>query len=121
MSDLASQYTKDIETFSQILNLPDPRDSMPRSSTTVGALNDVTGQQELRPRDPSAMLPLSPQLKDAFDKFEQDFQSSNLPEDKYINPPASTSKRVKLGKPCSEDKLQELNTDFAKICFYCVK
>ena len=60
MSDLPSQYTGDIETFRQILNLPDPRDSMPSSSTTVWALNDVAGQQEFRPRAPSAMLPLSP-------------------------------------------------------------
>ena len=49
MSDLPSQYTKDIETFRQILNLPDPRASMPRSFTTVLALNDVAGQQELSP------------------------------------------------------------------------
>ena len=35
MSDLPSQYTKDIETFRQILKLPDPRDNMPMSSTTV--------------------------------------------------------------------------------------
>ena len=34
----------------------------------------------------SAMLPLSPHLKDAFEKFEQDFQAANLPEGKYINP-----------------------------------
>ena len=66
MSDLPSQYTWDIETLRQILNLPEPRDSMSRSSTTVWALNDVAGQQELRPRGPSAMLPLSPLLKDAF-------------------------------------------------------
>ena len=86
MSDLPSQYTKDIETFRQILKLPDPRDNMPRSFTTVWALNDVAGQQELRPRGPSAMLPLSPQLKDAFNKFEQDFQAANLPECKFIKP-----------------------------------
>ena len=73
MSDLPSQYTEDIETFRQILNIPDPRDSMSRSSTTVWALNDVACQQELRQRGPSVMLPLSPQLKDAFVKFEQDF------------------------------------------------
>ena len=36
---------------------------MPKSTTTVWALNDVTGQQELRPISPSAMLPPSPQLK----------------------------------------------------------
>ena len=116
MSDLLSQYTEDIETFRQILNLPDRRDSMPRSSTTVSALNDVTGYQELKPRGPSAMLLFSPQLKDAFVQFEHNFQATNLPEGKYIKNPASTSKWYKLGQHCFEDKLQELNTDFAKIC-----
>ena len=62
------------------------------------------------------MLPLNPILKDAFEKFEQDFVASNLPEGKYIKPPASTAKYHKMGQPCFEDKLQELNTDFAKIC-----
>ena len=62
------------------------------------------------------MLPLSPQVKNAFVKFKEDFQAANLPEGKYIKPPASTSKWLKLGQPCFEDKLQELNTDFAKIC-----
>ena len=42
--------------------------------------------------------------------------ASNLPEGKYIKPPASTVKYYKVGEPCFEDKLQELNTDFAKIC-----
>ena len=59
---------------------------MPRSSNTVWALNDVAGQQELRQRGPSAMLTLSPQLKDGFVTFEQDFQAANLPEGKYIKP-----------------------------------
>ena len=44
----------------QILNLPVPIDDMPCSSTTVWALNDVAGQQELGPKGPSAILPLSP-------------------------------------------------------------
>ena len=56
------------------------------------------------------MLPLSPPLKDAFDKFEQDFQAANLPEGKYIKPPASTCKWYKLGQPCFEEKLQELKS-----------
>ena len=60
MSDLPSQYA---ETFWQILNLPDPKDTMPRSSTIILALDDEKGQQELRPRGPSAMLPLSPYLR----------------------------------------------------------
>ena len=112
MSDLPSQYTEEVATFRQILDLPDPRETLPRSSTTVLGLDDEKGQQELRPRGPSAMLPLNPILK----KFEQDFLASNLPEGKYIKPPASTAKHYKVGQPCFEDKLQELNTDFAKIC-----
>ena len=90
---------------------------MPRSSTTVLGLDNEKGHQELRPRGPSAMLPLSPYLKDAFEKFQQDFLSSNLPEGKYIKPPASTAKWYKVEEPCFEDKLQELNSDFANICF----
>ena len=89
---------------------------MPRSSTTVLGLDDEKGQQELRPRDPSAMLLLSPYLKDAFEKFQQDFLAYNLPEVKYMKPLASTAKYYKVGQRCFEDKLQELNSDFAKIC-----
>ena len=44
MSDLPSQYIEDIKTFRQILNLPDPRDSMPRSCTTIWGVNDAKGQ-----------------------------------------------------------------------------
>ena len=40
MSDLPSQYAEDIETFRHILNLSDPRDTMPRSSTTILGLDD---------------------------------------------------------------------------------
>ena len=62
MNDLPSQYTEEVETFSQI---PDPRETLPRSSTTVLGQDNEKGQQELRPRGPSAILPLSPFLKDA--------------------------------------------------------
>ena len=79
-------------------------------------LDDEKGRQELGPRGPSSMLPLSSVIKDAFDKFEHDFQATNLPEGKYIKPPPSTDKWYKVGQPCYEDKIQELNTDFAKIC-----
>ena len=82
MSDLPSQYTEEVETFRQILDLPDPRETLPRSSTTVLGLDDEKGQPELRPRCPSAMLPLNSILKDAFEKFKQDFLASNLPEGK---------------------------------------
>ena len=66
--DLPSQYTEDIETFRQVLNIPDPRDSMPVSSASVWGLNEVAQQRELRPKGPSAMLPLSPTLKEALDR-----------------------------------------------------
>ena len=80
MADLPSQSVKEVETFRHMLDLPDPRETMPRSSTSVLGLHDQKGQQELRPKTPSAMLPLSSHIKDAFDKFEQDFLASNLPE-----------------------------------------
>ena len=90
--------------------------SMPRSSTSVMGLDDEKGRQELRPRDPSSILPLSSVIKDALDKFQHDFKAANLPEGKYIKPPPSTSKWYRVGQPCYQDKYQELNTDFAKIC-----
>ena len=116
LSDVPSQYAEEEDTFRRILALCDPRESMPRSSTSVMGLHDEKGHQELRPRGPSSMLPLSSVIKDAFDKFEHDFQAANLPEGKYIKPPPSTAKWYKVGQPCYEDKIQELNTDFAKIC-----
>ena len=105
-----------MDTFRCILKLPDPRESLPRSSTAVMGLDDEKGRQELRPRGPSSMLALNSVIKDAFDKFHQDFQAANLPEGKYIKPLPSTAKWYKVGQPCYEDKIQELNTDFAKIC-----
>ena len=116
LSDIPSQYGEEVDTFRHILSLPDPRESMPRSSTSVMGLDDEKGRQELRPRGPSSMLPLSSVIKDAFDKFEHDFQAANLPEGKYIKPPPSTAKCYKVGQPCYDEKIQELNTDFAKIC-----
>ena len=79
------------------------------------ALDDEKSRQELMPRGPSSMLPLNSIIKDAFDKFDHDFQAANLPEGKYIKA-LSTDKWCKVGQPCYEDKIQELNTDFAKIC-----
>ena len=115
MADLPSQHAEEVETLGCILDLPDPRETMPRSSTSVLGLDNKKGQQELRPRVPSSMLPLSSHIKDAFDKFEHDFLASNLPEGKCIKPPFSTAKWYKVGQPCYEDKIQELNTDFSKI------
>ena len=94
MADLASQCAEEVETFRHILYLPDPMETMPMSSTSVLGLDDQKGQQELRPRGPSSMLPLSSHIKDAFDKFEQDFLVSNLPESKYIKLPSLHCKVV---------------------------
>ena len=44
MSDLPSQYAEEVETFSQILDLPDPRETFSRSSTSVLGLDDEKGQ-----------------------------------------------------------------------------
>ena len=107
MADLPSQYAEEVETFRHILDLPDPRETMPRSSTSVLGLDDQKGQQESsRPRGPSSILPLSSRIKDTFNKFEQDFLASNLPEGKYIKPPPSTAKWYKVGQPCSEFQFQ---------------
>ena len=106
LSDIPSQYSEEVDPFRHILSLPDPRDSMPRSSTSVLGLDDEKRRQELRPRGPSSILPLSSVIKDAFDKFQHDFKAANLAEGKYVHPP----------QPTFQDKIQELNTDFAKIC-----
>ena len=116
LSDMPSQYSEEVDTFRRILSLPDPRESMPRSSTSVLGLDDEKGHQELRPRGPSSILPLSSVIKDAFDKFQHDFKAANLSEGKYVKPPPFTSKWYKVGQPTFQDKIQELNTDFAKIC-----
>ena len=47
LSDVPSQYAEEVETFRRILSLPDPRESMPRSSTSVMGLDDEKGRQEL--------------------------------------------------------------------------
>ena len=116
LSDMPSQYSEEVDTFRRILSLPDPRESMPRSSTSVLGLDDEKVRQELRPRGPSPILPLSSVIKDAFDKFQHDFKAANLSEGKYVKPPPSTSKWYKVGQPTFQDKIQELNTDFDKIC-----
>ena len=116
LSDMPSQYAEEVDTFRRILSLPDPRESMPRSSTAVLGVDDEKGRQELRPRGPSSILPLSSVIKDAFDKFQHDFKAASLSKGKYIKPPPSTSKWYRVGQPCFQDKIQELNTNFAKIC-----
>ena len=80
LSDIPSQYAEEVDTFRCILRLLDPRESLPRSSTAVMGLDDEKGRQELRPRGPSFMLPHNSIIKDAFDKFDQEFQAANLPQ-----------------------------------------
>ena len=46
--------------FYKEVDMSDPRETLSRSSTTVLGLDNEKGQQELRPRGPSAMLPLNP-------------------------------------------------------------
>ena len=66
LSDIPSQYVEEVDTFRRILKLPDPRESLPRSSTAVMGLDDEKGRQELRPRGPSSMLPLNSYHKECF-------------------------------------------------------
>ena len=56
LSDIPSQYAEEVDTFRCILKLPDPSDSLPRSSTAVMGLDDEKDRQKLRPRGPSSML-----------------------------------------------------------------
>ena len=111
MADLPSQYAEEVETFRRILEFPDPRDTMPRSSTSVLDLVEKKDQQELGPRDLSSVFPLSSHIKDAFDKFKHDLV--RLP---ILNP--LPAKWYMVGQPCYLDKIQGLNTDFSIICIY---
>ena len=67
LSDIPCKYAEEVDTFRRILKFPDPRDSLPRSSTAVMGLDDEKGRQELWPRGPSSMLPLNSIIKDAYD------------------------------------------------------
>ena len=44
LSDIPSQYAEEVDTFRRILSLPDPRESMSRSSTSVMGLDDEKGR-----------------------------------------------------------------------------
>ena len=61
--NLPSQYTEDIEMFGQVLNIHDPRESMPVFSTSILGLNAVAQKQELGPEEFSTFLPANPSLK----------------------------------------------------------
>ena len=100
--------------FKQVLNIPDPRNSMPVSSTWVMGLKAVAQKQVFSPEEPSTFLPVNPSLKEALEKFEQDFKIANPPEGKFIKP--SPEKWYKMVDHCFEEKIQDLNRDFVNIC-----
>ena len=89
LSDLPSQYTEDIETFKQVLGIPDPKHSMPVSNLVMG-LNEEQEKQQARPKGPSTFLPANPALKEELTKWEQDFQNLNLIEGKFPKAPQAT-------------------------------
>ena len=91
LSDLPSQYTEDIETFRQVLDIPDPKHSMPVSNLAMG-VNEEQEQQETRPKGPSTFLPANPALKEELTKWEQDFQNLNLIEGKFPKAPQATGR-----------------------------
>ena len=115
LSDLPSQYTEDIETFRQVLGIPDPKHTMPVSNLILG-LNEEQEKQEVRPKGPSTFLPANPALKEELTKWEQDFQKLNLTEGKFPKPPQATRKYYKMVDPCFEEIMQELNRKFGNIC-----
>ena len=47
LADIPSQYAEEVDTFRRILSLPDPRESMPRSSTSVMGLDYEKGCQDI--------------------------------------------------------------------------
>ena len=57
MADLPSQYAEEVETFRRILNLPNPRETIPRSTTSVLGLDDQKGQQEIKTKTPFFYAP----------------------------------------------------------------
>ena len=114
-SDLISQYTENIETFRQVLGIPDSKYSMPVSNLVVG-LNEEQEKQEARPKGPSTFLPSNPALKEELTKWEQDFQNLNLIKGKFPKAPQATGKYYKMVDPCFEERMQELNRKFGNIC-----
>ena len=47
LSDIPSQYAEEVDTFRCILSLPDPRESMPRSSTWVWTMRKAVKSSDL--------------------------------------------------------------------------
>ena len=108
MVNLPSQYAEEMETFRRILDLPDPRETMPRLSTSVLGLDDKRANRSLGQEARLLCSPLALTSKMSLISLSMIFWP--------IKPPPSTAKWYKVGQPCYEDKIQELNTDFSKIC-----
>ena len=108
MSNLPSRYTEDSETFRQVLNISDPRFCMPVSSASVMGLKAVGHKQEPRPKGPSTFLTANNPLKEALEKFEQDFKIANLPEGKFCQTSPSFRKVVQMVGSCFEEKMKDL-------------
>ena len=47
LADIPFQYAEEVDMFQRILKLPEPRESLPRSSTAVMCLDDEKGRQNL--------------------------------------------------------------------------
>ena len=62
------------------------------------------------------MLPLNPILKDAFEKFEQDFLASIYLNVNILNPLLQQQNITRWDNLVLKTNFQELSTDFAKIC-----
>ena len=76
MSDLPSQYTENIETFRQILKLPDPRDNVPVYSLTLWGLNDVASRQELRPNFSTALTKVTSECNLTMEKCQDSIKAT---------------------------------------------
>ena len=73
-----------------MLGNPDPKHSMPVSSSVMGLHEEQ--QQEAKPIGPSTFLPANPALKEELTKWEQDFQNLNLMEGKFPKAPQAAGR-----------------------------
>ena len=105
-----------MDTFQRILKLPEPRESLPRSSTVVMCLDDEKGRQNL---DQEVLPPCCLSIQSLKMPLINLIRTSkqNLPEGKYIQPPPPTVKWYQPDQSCYEVKIQELNTDLPGFVF----
>ena len=65
-SDLPSQYADEVETFRQILDLPDSRETLPGSSTTVLGLDNEERPTRAEAKRPFCYVPFKPYSQRCF-------------------------------------------------------